>query len=149
MTRHPYAVTVNGSITMALKPKDGRTLEEEIARRIGILDGTEWYSLILWKVADGKEFDEIDFDTVDEYIQCAGGADGQLTCEIREDGQQYVLGREAAGELSADHVIEWNESRTVVQENEVLDHDETTECFVSYIHTGAEPPGFTRRRIEL
>jgi hypothetical protein len=120
-----------------------------VARWIGLLDGTQWYSVILWKVAEGKDFDEIDFETVDEYIQCAGSAEGGLTCEIREDGEQYVLGRQAAGDLTADHVIEWNGSRSTVQENEVLDGDETAELFVSYLQTGTEPSGFVRRRIAL
>ena len=149
MTRPSHAVTVNGRMTLALKPKDGRTPEDEVARWVGLLDGKEWYSVILWKVPEGKDFDEIDFEAVDEYIQCAGSADQGLTCEIREDGQQYVLGRPATGELTADRVIEWDGTRSTVQENEVLDRDETTELFVSYLKTGAEPPGFVRRPIDV
>jgi hypothetical protein len=149
MTPQSHAVTVNGRMTMALKPKDGLTPEQELVRWVGLLDGTEWYSVILWKVPGGKDFDEIDFETVDEYIQCAGSADRGLTCEIREDAQQYVLGRPAAGNLTADSVIEWDGTSSTVQENEVLDRDETAELLVAYLKTGTEPSGFVRRRIEL
>jgi hypothetical protein len=149
MTRSEYAVTINGKRTMALRPMDGRSQDQELARWIGLLDGTEWYSVILWKVAEGKYFDEIDFAAVDEYIQCAGSVDRGLTCEIRENSQQYVLGRPSNGGLTADSVIEWDGIRTTVRENEVLDSDETAELFVSYLNTGSEPSAFARRRIEL
>lgn len=122
-----HAVTMKGRITTQLKPRSGRSVEEELSARLALLDGKERYALLLWRLPDGLPFDLVDLDSDPrQYIQCAGGASGRFTCEIRRlapDGTpiQQVIGRPGDGDTSArTETIRWAGNETTVQQNEVL-----------------------------
>jgi hypothetical protein len=150
-----HVLTANGHFRDELKPWQG-TVEDELMRRLSILDGTQRFSLTLWRLPDGVPLDRVDLDAYpQEYIQAAGSFDGKLTAEVREvvegTASQYVLGRASsnAEDASGDEVVPWNGHETRVRPHEVLDGSNVSDLFVSYYRTGEVPSSYTRRRLEL
>lgn len=152
-----HAVTMNGRITTQLKPRPGRSIQEELNSRLALLDGKDRFALLLWRLPDGVPFDLVDLDSgPTEYIQCAGGVSGRFTCEVRRvstDGSpmQEIIGRPSRGEASTvrTETIHWAENETTVQENEVLDLGELCELFGSYLASGEIPASYETRKLAL
>lgn len=147
-----HGVTMNGRISTELKPRPGRTLEEELTARLGLLDGATRFALLLWRLPEGVPFDRFDLDSgPTDYIQCAGGVAGRFTCEVRSvasDGRprQEVIGRAQDQHDAGSETVRWGEHETTVRENEVLRLGELEELFTAYL-TGEEIPGGYERRV--
>ena len=151
----PHGVTMNGRISTALKPRPGRTIEEELAARLSLLDGADRFALLLWRLPEGVPFDRFDLDSgPTDYIQCAGGVAGRFTCEVRRvasDGrhQQEVIGRTPVDDELKSETVHWGEHKTIVRENEVLQLDELEELFTTYLANGEIPGRYARRLLEV
>jgi hypothetical protein len=152
-----HAVTMNGRITTQLRPRPGSSIEEELSSRLGLLDGKRRFALLLWRLPEGVPFDLVDLDSgPTEYIQCAGGASGRFTCEVRRldaDGspRHEVIGRRADGVASIvrTEVIYWAENESTVQQNEVLSRGELRELFGSYPASGEIPASYDTRSLPM
>lgn len=147
-----YAVTMNGRTSTELRGKEGRSLEEEIVQRLGVLNGTQRFSMMLWALPPGVPFDRVDLRSFPtEYIQCAGGASDRFICEVREGtaeaGTQYALGR--VGEPAGQEVVSWNGCESSVSTNEVLGLDEVVQLFLEYFRSGHTPSAYARRELNL
>jgi len=112
MSSVTHALTMNGRIHGELKdPFDAP--EEVLKKRLALLDGTNRYSLSLWRLPGGVPFDRVDLAKwPQEYIQVAGSRE-RMTVEVRryEDEvlRQYVVGHAERCEPSiAEEVIPWN-----------------------------------------
>jgi hypothetical protein len=148
-----YAVTMNGRITVVLKPTSGRSIHDELRARTALLDGTRRFALLLQRLPDGVPFDLVDLDSETvEFMQCAGGVGGRFTWEIRRlsaDGEYRleVIGRPARDERATARtdVVRWAEHSTTVRHEEVLDRDEVGELFDSYLASGGIPAPFELR----
>jgi hypothetical protein len=147
-----HAVTMNGRISTALKPRAGRSTREELQDRLDLLDGTERFSLWLWRLPEGVPFDRIDLEAWPrEFIQCAGGLSGRFTCEIRRidaDGntRHDVIGRSTqSASAVSNQAIRWAEHTTNVRENEVLDREALGELFGTYLVSSEIPEGYETR----
>jgi hypothetical protein len=146
-----HALTMNGRISGELKgdlPPD-----EELRRRLCLLDGTERYSLILWAVPAETTFDRVDLRVWPrEYMQAAGGP-SRMTVEVRRrngDGySQFVVGGATGNGGRATETIEWDGVKTVVHPNEVFGVDEVAELFIEYFRTGDVPTHYRCRRLDL
>ena len=142
-----HVVTMNGRITTLLKPAAGRSIQEELNARLALLDGTDRFALLLWRLPDGVPFDLVDLDAGPmEYIQCAGGLAGRFTCEVRRlspDGspRHEVIGRPASDQAAPvrTETIVWAESKTTVRQNEVLDLQEVCQLFGKFLAAGEIP----------
>jgi hypothetical protein len=147
-----YAVTMNGRISTELKPRPGRSIQEELSARVNLLDGENRFALWLWRVPDGVPFDLVDLESGPaEFLQCAGGVAGRFTCEVRRLGtdgnpRQEVIGRRSC-ESSPDRseTIRWAEHAVSVRPNEVLDREEVSELFATYLASGEIPARYETR----
>lgn len=151
MARASHAVQTSGRLRFLLKGAAGEGPEEELQTILRRLNGVERFSVVMWRVpSDAAHEEEALHFEAEEYIQCAGSADRALTCEIREAGSQYVLGREpVASRDKPDVVIPWSDYTATVKSNEALTIEEVVELFSSYYRSGREPAGFGRREILL
>jgi hypothetical protein len=153
LTSNEYVVTMNGRTSTLLAGADGRSLEEELVHRLGVLDGVTRFALMLWRLPDGVEFDDVDLKKYPtEYLQCAGAFDGRMTCEIRvgdaRNGVRCVLG--APGATAEQQLIEripWNGCQEIVAAGEVLASGEVTELFLHYYRTRDAPDAYVRRPV--
>lgn len=151
-----HVFSFNGRNHTELQPREG-TVDERLVYLLGRLNGTDRYSLILWKLPEGQRLFDVDVDKAsEEYIQTAGDFNGRMTAEVREivDGapHQSVIGRatDYQGDTeTADEVVPWNGYEARVRPNEVLSGDEVSDLFVSYYRHGEVPSGYTRRRIQV
>jgi hypothetical protein len=146
-------ITINGRTSFLLRSDPWQTAAAPLLERLGRLNGSSVYSLILWRLPEGVSFDGLDMRTFPAaYMQCAGDFMGQLTCEIRDaEGHQYTLGRPRGGRglTATDRVITWNDFRTLVRENEVLSGAEVGELMLAYRQTGEPPATYERRLLDL
>jgi hypothetical protein len=148
-----HAVTMNGRITTQLLPRRRSSVEAELSSRLALLDGRMRFALLLWRLPERVPLDLVDLDSgPTEYIQCAGGASGRFTCEVRRldaDGgpRHEVIGRRTDGEASTvrTEAIHWAKNESIVQQNEVLDRGEIRELFGSYLATGEIPASYGTR----
>jgi hypothetical protein len=147
---------MNGRISTELKPRPGRTIEEELAARLDLLDGEDRFALLLWRLPEGVPFDRFDLDSgPTDYIQCAGGVAGRFMCEVRRvapDGRprHEVIGRgPVTGPALASALVPWSEKETSVQANEVLSRDEVAELFTAYLAHDSVPAGYECRELVL
>jgi hypothetical protein len=77
-----HVYSINGDGWTTLEPFDG-PIESELGRLIGLLDGSDLYSLILWRLPPGKGlFDTKPSEEANDYMQCAGCSE-QLVVELR------------------------------------------------------------------
>src|SRR3954451_21152629 len=137
-----HVTSMNGGSNIDM-PGTPTQVETELRELLQRLDGTDHYSLLIWKLPDGKGL--LDVDPEDQarkvYMQCAGEFNGQMTCEIRErvDGEphHYVLGHSAGADDDAkpDQIVPWNDHEAEVRPNEVLSGDEVADLFVHYYRT--------------
>lgn len=118
------------------------------------MDGAKFYSLLLWKLPPGKILYDVSPDKdANEYIQCAGSANG-MTVEVRRSkGDKYehfVVGRSPDGENPGKkETIHWEAVDTVVAPNEVFSADEATELFLSYYRMGWVPSKYVLRLLSI
>jgi hypothetical protein len=152
MTNVTHAVTMNGRTSFELKGYAGSSPEEEVIELLGKLNGVQRYSMSVWTVPSDRRFDQLDLRSFPtEYIQCAGGASGRFTCEVREggseSGKQYVIGR--SGDLGGKELVPWNGCESTVWTSEVLGLDEVVELFLEYFHSGETPSSYARRQLDL
>jgi len=148
-----HAVTMNGTFSGELKNPD-LSIEDEIRRLLGSLDGADVFAISLWKLPPGKDLDQVDRKRWPvEYIQGAGTAD-RMTVEVRraasKHAHQFVIGSSAA-EDPATELIHWDAGRhsTKVRPSEVMAWEEAAELFVAYFETGAIPPDYHLRELPL
>ena len=149
-----HAVTMNGQMSTELTPEPGGlSAGERLTASLHRMDGERFFACLLWRLPEGVEFDRYDLASgPDEYIQCAGGGAGRLTCEIRvaSDGgfRHYVIGRRGdAGPKPASEPIRWAAFETTVQENEVLSADEVAELFQAYLADETIPAAYQCREL--
>jgi hypothetical protein len=144
---------MNGRVSTELKPRPGRSIDDELTSRLALLDGTDRFALLLWRMPDGVPFDLVDLAAgVTEYIQCAGGVSGRFTCEVRRVGpdgpRQEVIGRATSDESAVPaEAVRWAGNETLVRRNEVLDADEIAELFRSYLASGDIPARYETRAV--
>lgn len=152
-----YAVTMNGRISTELKPRPGRSLNEELGHRLSLLDGGERFALLLWRLPDGVPFDKFDLESgPQEYIQCAGGLSGRFMCEMWHadpsggSARHQILGRERIdADEEATEVVRCSNIDTPVRPNEVLNVDEVRQLFESYLTSGDIPSSYRKRDAAL
>ncbi len=126
----------------------------DIGATLARLDGTKFYSLLLWKLPPGKSLDDVSPDEdANEYIQCAGSAD-RMTVEVRRlkggTYEQFVVGRAPNGESpEKKETIHWEKVDTVVARNEIFSADEAAELFRSYYTTGWVPSRYILRLLSI
>lgn len=143
-----HALAVNGTTWMEVHSID-KGEEHDLTRMLSRVDGTEIYSLILWRLPDGKSIDETSPKRdATEYIQCAGSAD-RMTVEVRRlNGAKYehfVIGRAPNGHNPGKETIHWDGVDTVVAPNEVFSAGEAADLFLSYYRTGWVPSNYVLR----
>jgi hypothetical protein len=149
-----HAATMNGTIHGELTPWEPLTPEEEIARLLRLLDGTDRYSLGLWAIPPDKPFDRVDLRKYpQEYIQTAG-TPHRMTVEVHRivDGKvrHDVLGRPVDDPRTlTEEIVAWDGIKTPVKSNEVFAVDEVIDLFVHYYRTGDAPAWCTRRLLDL
>jgi hypothetical protein len=145
---------LNGRINSEVTSYD-LTPEDEIRRRIALLDGVDRFSWNLWSLPDGVPFDRLDLRSwPQEYIQAAGSPD-RMMVEIREIAdvlpRQLVLGHgtEAADSQGVPkEIVRWNGCETTVRSHEVFEASEVAELFVAYYRTGDVSADYTRRPLD-
>jgi len=126
----------------------------DIGATLARLDGTKFYSLLLWKLPPDKSLDDVSPDEdANEYIQCAGSAD-RMTVEVRRlkggTYEQFVVGRTPNSESPGkEETIHWEEVDTVVAPNEIFSADEAAELFRSYYTTGWVPSIYVLRLLSI
>ena len=110
--------------------------DDDIAKLLGRLDGSEIYSLLLWKLPTGKSLYYVEPKRdATEYLQCAGTAD-RMTVEVRSKNggaeEQFVVGRPRnGGNPAKKETIHWDSVDTVVASNEVFTAAEAAELHTS------------------
>jgi hypothetical protein len=148
-----HVLTMNGRISGELKDTHGPQ-DEEIRRRVRLLDGVDRYSLSLWAVPPGMPFDRLDLrNWPKEYIQCAGSAE-RMTVEIRRlidgVGHQYVLGHPVTASAEPpEETIAWDGVQTTVRSNEIFNASEAADLFIHYFRTSDSPDSYGRRELAL
>lgn len=98
MADSTHVVTTNGEFTGELLDIF-RSHRDQIARSIGLLDGSDHFAFKLAALPAGQRWSDVlnTWNPPTEYIQCAGSADA-VAIEARivgEDGvaRQYAIGR--------------------------------------------------------
>jgi hypothetical protein len=148
-----HALTNSGRSTAELS-EAVRPVKEQLARALARLDGEERFSLVLWRIPDGKTLLDVDMATEPrEYLQCAGSA-SRMTVELREvaggTARQYVLGREPAEEDgSPGEIVPWSDFKATVYPNEVFEAEEAARLFAYYLDHHTADPAYHRRLIDL
>lgn len=151
MSEPTHALTMNGRISGELKGE--LPPEQELRRRLHLLDGKDRYSLMLWPVPGGMTFDQVDLRPWPrEYMQVAGGP-ARMTVEVRrrhgDDFDHFVIGRAPDPGPPLTDVIEWDGCETFVQPNEVFDVQGVGELFVEYFRTTDVGSMYSLRRLDL
>jgi hypothetical protein len=126
----------------------------DIGATLARLDGTKFYSLLLWKLPPSKSLDDVSPDEdANEYIQCAGSAN-RMTVEVRRlmggKYEHFVVGRAPNGKNRGNkETIHWEDVDTVVAPNEIFSADEAAELFRSYYATGWVPSSYILRLLSI
>ena len=116
------------------------------------MNGSSFFAYCLWPYPEELDFEEADYSSSEEYLQCAGSA-GALTVELRvvEDGGGHVhcvVGREPlSGEC--DVVIPYDEFSVKVYPSEVFTAEQAAPLFDQYLKTTTIPEGYHLRQIDL
>ena len=122
----------------------------DITKMLLRLDGSQVYTLILWRLPTGKSLDEISLiRDVTEYVQCVGSADRmRLDARRTKDGapEQFVLGHVPnGGNPDQTETIYGGGIEVDVASNEVFAAAEAAEIFISYGRTGWVPSTYLLR----
>jgi len=146
MTEHIWNVNNGTSFLFGWPPEEG----QDVASKLGRMDGEGFFSAAIWPVPDGKNFGDGGFDAMrsDVYLQCAGSAE-RLTVELRArvgDGfVQWVLGRSGEDAGEREERVEWPGHHTLVHHNELHDAAGAAKLFMAYFETADVPADTTRR----
>lgn len=148
-----HAVQIDGRTWMELKPTFDTEMDG-VSRLLSRMDGREHFSLVLWRLPNGRHFADTDPDKeAKEYIQAAGSSE-QMSLEVRrsskEGADQLVIGRPAKTPLpnpSTD--LHWSDYTLRVHPHELFGAPEAVALFDSYFRTGSVPPGYTLRKLNL
>ncbi len=152
MTTPTHIVQLNGFARSPLVDV-ARPYEDQIRFSVRRMDGAKLWAYSLWRAPDGADLSaEIPFS--EEYIQCAGDAEG-VTVEVRvvdEAGtaHQYTVGKPTGGDdAEPTETIRWDEGRhsTKVHPHEVFSLDEAAGLFVAYYRDNHVPSDHTLREI--
>ncbi|OAH49059.1 hypothetical protein [Microbacterium oleivorans] len=152
MTTPTHIVQLNGFARSPLVDV-ARPYEDQIRFSVRRMDGAKLWAYSLWRAPDGADLlAEIPFS--EEYIQCAGDAEG-VTVEVRvvdEAGtaHQYTVGKPTGGDdAEPTETIRWDEGRhsTKVHPHEVFSLDEAADLFVAYYRDNHVPSDHTLREI--
>ena len=152
MTTPTHIVQLNGFARSPLVDV-ARPYEDQIRFSVRRMDGAKLWACSLWRAPDGADLlAEIPFS--EEYIQCAGDAEG-VTVEVRvvdEAGtaHQYTVGKPTGGDESEPtETIRWDDRRhsTKVHPHEVFTLDEAADLFVAYYRDNHVPADHTLREI--
>ena len=152
MTTPTHIVQLNGFARSPLVDV-ARPYEDQIRFSVRRMDGAKLWACSLWRAPDGADLlAEIPFS--EEYIQCAGDAEG-VTVEVRvvdEAGtaHQYTVGKPTGGDESEPtETIRWDVGRhsTKVHPHEVFTLDEAADLFVAYYRDDRVPADHTLREI--
>ena len=152
MTTPTHIVQLNGFARSPLVDV-ARPYEDQIRFSVRRMDGAKLWAYSLWRAPDGADLlAEIPFS--EEYIQCAGDAEG-VTVEVRvvdEAGtaHQYTVGKPTGGDESEPtETIRWDVGRhsTKVHPHEVFTLDEAADLFVAYYRDDRVPADHTLREI--
>ncbi|MDT0180854.1 hypothetical protein Q9S36_11685 [Microbacterium sp. ARD31] len=152
MTTPTHIVQLNGFARSPLVDV-ARPYEDQIRFSVRRMDGAKLWAYSLWRAPDGADLlAEIPFS--EEYIQCAGDAEG-VTVEVRvvdEAGtaHQYTVGKPTGGDdAEPTETIRWDEGRhsTKVHPHEVFTLDEAADLFVAYYRDDHVPSDHTLREI--
>jgi len=147
-----HAIYLNGDTWMDLQVENG--LLDDFTGMLRRLDGTKFFSVLLWKLPPGKSLDETSpNEEANEYLQCAGSAN-RMTCEVRRSNggkyEHFVLGHSPNGGNPANkETIHWDDIKTVVAPNEVFSADEAAKLFVSFYRTGWVPSKYVLRPLSI
>lgn len=150
--RASHALTLSGRTSFefsdAVKP-----VRDQLARALSRLDGTERYSLVLWRLPAGVVLNDVDLTREPrQYLQCAGSAE-RMTIEVRQlvDGTpvQSVLGHASADGDAADETVVWNGYTAHVRRSEIFDATEAIEIFGYYLDHDDVSPAYERRPLAL
>jgi hypothetical protein len=140
---------INGSTWYLLKDDD------ILARSLRLLDAERRYSLVVWRLPEGTNWNNVDPATQsDEYLQCAGSA-SRLVIELRrregDKHAQYVVGSEPTpGQgMEPTEVVKWGKYTLKVHRSEVYDAEKALPLFLAYVHSGQLPKDTTRRPIRF
>lgn len=125
----------------------------KFARVLHGFNGADRFSLALWALPPGMEYEEAVAAGLDrEYIQAAGRADA-MTVEICKPGGQqwdvdwvrYVIGHPHEDDPPLDVPIVLPQSTEMRSRFEVFDADEAAQLFYSYYKTGGIPASYALR----
>jgi hypothetical protein len=149
-----HALAVNGRTWMEIQSIE-KGEENDLTKLMSRVDGSKIYSLILWKLPDGKSIDQTSPKRdATEYMQCAGSAD-RMTVEVRrlkgKKFEHFVVGRAPnnGGNPEKRETIHWESVETVVAPNEVFSSAEAAELFRSYYRTGWVPSSYVLRPLSI
>jgi hypothetical protein len=150
MQAPPHALTTNGRISDELKGRGDP--EEELRRRLKLLDGDERFSLSLWRLPDSIPFDKVDLEAWPQYyIQAAGSAD-RMIVEVRSEAdgvaRQFAVGRKSSdvnhGSAAKEKIV-WNGQDHAAVLNEIFSAAEAADLFVNYYKNGQVPESYSLR----
>jgi hypothetical protein len=125
---------------------------DDFTRILKRLDGSKIFSLILWKLPEGKSLDDTSPKRdANEYMQVAGSAD-RMTVEVRRiragNVEHYVVGHSPNGaEQGQTETIHWDSVDTIVAPNEVFSAAESARLFDTYYRTDWVPSDYVLRPI--
>ena len=143
-----HVLTANGRISI---PLDESLTAVQISSVLHHLDGTEHFSIALWRTPASAR---IDFRPVVEYLQAAGSA-ARMTVEMSAliDGirHHWVVGRRGQRRTSdgAKVAIGWDGHATTVRAYECFDADEAADVFVYYLHHAGVGPEYQVRPLTM
>lgn len=148
---------VSGRTSMELR-NTFRSFDEQLRRTLGLLDGADISSFLLFYVPDdagwpdGPGFDVAEYEA--EYLQSAGKADAMIV-EVRRieerDGEyhQYALGRPTPAPRLPSVEISWERHSTTVPVNEVFGADEAATIYSFYFQHRRIPETYSLRELDL
>ena len=148
-----HATASNWRVFMTL-PDQLRDADARLLRKLQILDGSEDWSMALWRLPDDIPTRGLDASGAAECLQSAGTRD-RLSVELRRhegDGEdayaQYAVGRPLAeGEYPEPASVSWDETTITVQSNEVFTAEEAAPIYSHYLRHNSVPDGCTLRLI--
>lgn len=144
-----HAYSLNGRTWMELQDSFGSP-EEELHDVLGRLDGCKRYSLILWRLPEGKRLDETSPDNEAlEYLQCAGSARHMIVEMSRLiDGQRasFLISRPVLSEADdSKEEVHWSDFVAVVRRSDVFDSSEAGRIFSVFYRTGSVPSEYVQK----
>ena len=130
-----------------------RPIADELRFKLGLLDGVEAYTYIIWRAPKPEKGFVTPDDVGDSFMQAAGSPDG-ITVEVRlpgPDGEShlYTVGRPEPADGTTT-LIPISRTRAVrVFSNEVFSADEAAVIFYTYYLTDTVSQPYVLRELDL